>query len=158
MSGEALPVGESLDMIDAQVTLYPDFLSAADSDAYFHTLVTDIDWKQETIRIFGDSVPLPRLTAWYGDAGKAYSYAGITSQPNAWIAPLIELKQRIEAVAGVTFNSVLLNYYRDGKDSVGWHSDDEPELGVNPVIASLSLGATRTFQFKHDKRAILICG
>jgi alkylated DNA repair dioxygenase AlkB len=141
--------GESLDMIDAEVTLYRDFLSASESDSYLQTLIADINWKQETIRVPGKIVPLPRLTAWYGDAGATYSYSGITVEPDAWIAPLSTLKQRIEAVAGITFNSVLLNYYRDGSDSVGWHSDDELELGINPVIASLSLGAAREFQFKH---------
>lgn len=155
MSAEAHPMGEPLDMIDAQVTLYRDFLSAAESDTYLDTLVSEINWKQETIRVPGGPVPLPRLTAWYGDAGTTYSYSGITVQPNAWIMPLITLKQRIEAVAGVTFNSVLLNYYRDGSDSVGWHSDDEPELGINPVIASLSLGAARAFQFKHRHDPVL---
>jgi len=96
----------------------------------------------------------PRLTAWYGDPGKAYSYSGITMQPHNWTKALLEIKQRIEAVAGASFNSALLNLYRDGKDSMGWHRDNEKELGINPVIGSVSFGAARTFVLRHytDKK------
>ena len=89
------------------------------------------------------------MTAWYGDAGKTYCYSGITVEPIPWTPLLLSIKTRVEAVANTTFNSVLLNYYRGEQDSVSWHSDDEPELGQNPVIASVSFGATRKFQFKH---------
>jgi alkylated DNA repair dioxygenase AlkB len=94
-------------------------------------------------------VPQPRLTAWYGDDGKAYVYSGIINHPLPWTALLLALKAKAEGFAENAFNSVLLNYYRDGSDSVGWHADDEPELGERPVIASLSFGATRTFELRR---------
>jgi len=94
---------------------------------------------------------VPRLTAWYGDEGKSYRYSGHTYHPQPWSSALLEVRRAIEPVCGVVFNSVLLNYYRDERDSVGWHSDDEPELGVNPVIGSVSFGATRSFQLRHKQ-------
>jgi alkylated DNA repair dioxygenase AlkB len=97
-------------------------------------------------------MPLPRLTAWYGDAGKSYSYSGLTVHPEPWTATLLQIKGRVESAAMVSFNSVLLNFYRSGQDSVSWHSDDEPELGTNPVIGSVSFGAARSFQFKHKHK------
>ena len=105
MPSEAHPVGEMLDMVDAQVTLFPAFLSVAEADTYLQTLITDINWKQETIRVPGGPVPLPRLTAWYGDEGTQYSYSGLTVQPNAWIALLVELKHRLDSIAGVSMTS-----------------------------------------------------
>jgi alkylated DNA repair dioxygenase AlkB len=149
MTPDSLPPPEILPMPDADVRLYSNFFSPAESDRLFQTLKDEIAWKQENARFGGKSVPLPRLTAWYGDAGKSYSYSGITVHPTPWTPALIEIKTRVESVANATFNSVLLNYYRDGRDSVAWHSDDERELGLNPVIASVSFGAARDFQFKH---------
>ena len=99
----------------------------------------------------GRRVPIPRLTAWHGAAG--YVYSGIAMTPAPWNPPLLELKAVAEACAGQAFNSVLLNLYRDGRDSVSWHADNEPGLGRDPVIASVSLGATRRFQMKHRRRA-----
>jgi alkylated DNA repair dioxygenase AlkB len=127
----------------------PKFYSAQESDAIFTNLVEKIDWKQESIFIFGKHIPQPRLTAWYGDPGKSYTYSNLTWEPNPWTEELRKIKHDLEEVAGTTFNSVLLNYYRNGKDSMGWHSDDEPELGENPVIASLSFGQKRVFHFRH---------
>jgi len=140
---------EHLPMPDADVTFYRDFYSPDESERLFHDLSENIQWKQESARFGGKAVPLPRLTAWYGDAGKSYSYSGITVHPLPWTDTLLDIKARVEGVANVTFNSVLLNFYRGERDSVAWHSDDEPELGTNPVIASVSFGATRKFQFKH---------
>src|SRR5690606_15717201 len=94
--------------------------------------------------------PLPRLTAWYGDSGKSYTYSGIKSEPNEWNKGLLYLKQQIERVAGVEFNSVLLNWYRDGEDYLSWHADDEKELGLNPVIASVNFGETRDFFLRRN--------
>lgn len=128
---------------------FPDFLGKSESDRFLIRLKQEILWKQETIRIFGKSYPTPRLTAWYGDEGKIYSYSGLKLSPNNWIDFLQVLKSRIEISSGYSFNSVLLNWYRDGNDSMGWHSDDEKELGTNPVIASLSLGAPRMFRFRN---------
>jgi alkylated DNA repair dioxygenase AlkB len=113
--------------------------------------LNEIQWKQEPIKIFGKEVMQPRLTAWYGDIDKPYSYSGITMQPYAWSGSLKTIKQKIEAVAGVTFTSALLNLYRNGNDSMGWHRDNEKELGDQPVIGSVSFGATRTFQFRDYK-------
>ncbi|MEO8612264.1 MAG: alpha-ketoglutarate-dependent dioxygenase AlkB [Chloroflexota bacterium] len=140
---------ERLSMPDAEVTFYPDFFGADERGKLFQDLVDTIQWKQESARFGGKAVPLPRLTAWYGDAGKTYRYSGITVEPIPWTPLLLTIKTRVESAANTTFNSVLLNFYRGERDSVAWHSDDEPELGKNPVIASVSFGATRKFQFKH---------
>jgi len=110
-------------------------------------LLAELDWRQDEARIIGRRVKLPRLTAWYGDAG--YRYSGIDNPPQPWLALLLELKAVAERAAGCGFNSVLANLYRDGRDSMGWHSDDEPSLGPDPVIASLSFGAVRRFRLKH---------
>jgi alkylated DNA repair dioxygenase AlkB len=140
---------EHLPMPDAEVTFYPEFFSADESSSLFQQLVDQIQWKQESARFGGKAVPLPRLTAWYGDEGKSYRYSGITVNPIPWTPLLLTIKERVEAASQVKFNSVLLNFYRGERDSVAWHSDDEAELGKNPVIASVSFGATRKFQFKH---------
>jgi alkylated DNA repair dioxygenase AlkB len=142
-------------MPDAEVLFYPGFFSAMESQQLFETLARAIHWAEQSITIYGKSVKVPRLVAWYGDAGKSYTYSGTTMHPEPWIPALLTMKARIEAVAGVTFNTVLLNYYRNEQDSMGWHSDDERELGRNPVIASVSLGATRSFQFKHKRNTEL---
>ena len=113
-------------------------------------LLAEIDWRQDEARIMGRTVALPRLTAWYGDAG--YRYSGIDNPPRPWLPLLLELKGVAETLAGARFNSVLLNLYRDGRDGMGWHSDDERSLGPEPVIASLSFGATRRFRLKHKTR------
>ncbi len=140
---------ETLPMPDAEVTLHTDFFNPDESATLFQQLVDTIHWQQESIRFGGKAIPLPRLTAWYGDEGKSYRYSGITVNPLPWIPLLLSIKTCVETVSPVTFNSVLLNYYRGERDSVSWHSDDEPELGHNPVIASVSFGASRKFQFKH---------
>jgi alkylated DNA repair dioxygenase AlkB len=146
---------ETLQMPDAEVTFYPDFFGADEREKLFQDLVDTIQWKQESAHFGGKAVPLPRLTAWYGDAGKNYRYSGITVEPIPWTPLLLSIKTRVESAAKTTFNSVLLNFYRGERDSVAWHSDDEPELGQNPVIASVSFGATRKFQFKHKTNADL---
>lgn len=118
----------------------------------------NINWKQDWIRMFGKQLPLPRLTSWYGDSGKVYTYSGITSRPNEWNTGLLHLKRKIEQFAKTEFNSVLLNWYRSGNDYVSWHSDDEKELGSAPVIASASFGATRDFilRRKDDHSAKIV--
>lgn len=115
----------------------------------FLALREQIQWSQDEIVIGGRRVRIPRLQAWYGDA--AYRYSGLSMKPIAWTPVLLELKQTVEALTDARFNSVLLNLYRDGNDSVGWHSDDEPELGAAPVIASVSLGASRDFSLRQKK-------
>jgi alkylated DNA repair dioxygenase AlkB len=142
---------ERLDMPDAEVVFYRNFFSKEQSDTYYEDLRCNANWKQEQIKFYGKLIDLPRLTAWYGDEGKKYTYSGITVEPDPWTPMLLTIKNEIEAVSGVIFNSVLLNFYRGERDSVAWHADDEPELGHNPVIGSVSLGETRGFQFKHKR-------
>ncbi len=126
------------------------------ADALYKIDFTNIRWKQDSLKLYGKFIPLPRLTAWYGDPGAAYTYSGIKSEPNSWNDGLLHIKRRIEALVGSSFNCVLLNWYRDGRDSLSWHADDEKELGIDPIIASANFGATRDFQMRmnsdHDKK------
>jgi alkylated DNA repair dioxygenase AlkB len=115
-------------------------------------LVADTPWRQETLVVWGKLFSQPRLVAWYGDRDSSYTYSGIKLTPLPWTDLLLDIKRRVERVAGSSFNSVLLNYYRDNRDSMGFHSDDEPELGERPIIASLSLGDERTFVLKHKTK------
>ncbi|WP_242065423.1 alpha-ketoglutarate-dependent dioxygenase AlkB [Trichocoleus sp. FACHB-262] len=137
------------EMPDANIVFYEQLFSAEESDRLFAKLDLEIQWQQDYIHVFGKTIPLPRLTAWYGEAGKSYIYSDIEMHPAAWTSTLLEIKAKVEAHSGVTFNSVLLNQYRTGQDSVAWHSDDEPELGQNPIIGSVSFGGTRRFILRH---------
>jgi len=138
----------------ACVTHSPGWLDPAEADALFATLARDIPWEQQAIRMYGRETAVPRPTCWYGDA--AYSYSGTANVAHAWLPELETLRVRLEAETGARFNSVLANQYRDGADSVSWHSDDEPELGPEPVIASLSLGSTRDFKLRNEaSRAVV---
>jgi len=128
------------------------FLKSTESDQFFKRLLECIDWQQHSIQIYGRRVNCPRLSAWHGDFGAEYSYSGIHLHPEPWSEDLTDIRSRIETVLELSFNSVLLNLYRDGRDSMGWHADDEPELGAEPVIASLSLGATRGFRLKKKRK------
>jgi len=139
-------------MPDADVCLYPAIFLESDADQLFSELKQEIIWEQEQIEMYGRVHNVPRLTAWYGDEFKTYTYSGITAHSRPWTNSLLTIKDRIESISSFKFNSVLLNLYRSGNDSVSWHSDDEPELGRNPIIASLSLGQTRTFQMKHKTK------
>lgn len=130
---------------------YPDFIKADEAELLFETLKSNVNWEQRSIKMFGKTIPQPRLTAWYGDAGISYTYSGLLWEALPWTPELLQIKAKLEMLTGESFNSVLLNYYRDGNDSMGWHSDDEKELGHNPVIASVSLGAVRKFQVKPKK-------
>ncbi|KAA9331358.1 alpha-ketoglutarate-dependent dioxygenase AlkB [Hymenobacter busanensis] len=132
----------------AEVLLNPDFLAPADAAHYLTDLNAAIAWRQEPIRLFGKEVLQPRLTAWHGDEGAAYQYSGLRLSPAPWTPALQALRQRVEQAAGTSFNSVLLNLYRSGQDSMGWHADDEPELGPEPVIASVSIGSARRFRLR----------
>ena len=134
---------------DAELFFYPQLLESNQADILLASLKQEIEWTQNTIRFYGKESLVPRLEAWYGDPGKSYSYSGIHMNPKPWTQNLIQIKRAIEPIAKVTFNSVLINYYRDGKDRVAWHSDDEKELGQNPVIGSISLGAERKFKMRH---------
>lgn len=134
---------------DGEVILYPNFFGTKESNQLFEDLSSNVNWKQEIIQFFGKKMPIPRLTAWYGDEGISYTYSGIEQHPQPWNTTLKFIKSKVEEIAKVSFNSVLINLYRHGKDSVSWHSDDEPELGKNPIIASVSFGATRRFSLRH---------
>lgn len=143
------------DLPDAEVTLFPAFFTEAESDAYLAALRHATAWGQGRLTLWGKTHDEPRLTAWYGDAGKSYSYSGIVLHPQPWTPLLNEIRSRVNKAAQTEFNSVLLNRYRDGRDSNGWHQDNEPELGRNPVIASVSFGAVRRFQMRHKLRSDL---
>jgi alkylated DNA repair dioxygenase AlkB len=146
---------EPIPMPDADVS-YLDHLELAQTDTQvLQRLIAEVPWRSEEVVMWGRRVPQPRLTAWYGDAGASYAYSGIQLHPLPWTPIVLDIKTRIEETVGSIFNSVLINYYRDHHDSIGFHSDNEPELGERPVIASLSLGEERTFVLKH-KRAKLI--
>ena len=134
---------------DGEVILYPNFFTLPESKDLLSQLETKILWRQDNIKIHGKTLPIPRLTAFYGDKDITYTYSRITMKAEAWVPELLAIKKRLEIVTQVNFNSVLLNLYRTGKDSMSWHSDDEPELGKNPIIASVSLGETRRFMLKH---------
>src|SRR5512135_1962381 len=141
-----------LDLPDAEVLFYPAFFAAPEAHRLLAELRDTTAWRQETIKLYGKDIAVPRLTAWYGDEGLRYIYSGIENVALRWTAPLLEVKRAVEPPCGVTFNSVLLNRYRTGKDSVSWHADDEAEFGERPVIASVSFGGTRKFQLKHKRR------
>jgi alkylated DNA repair dioxygenase AlkB len=132
-----------------KLRLYPRLFSAQESARYLDALKREVDWKSERIALFGRSVALPRKTAWFGDPGMRYTYSGISLEPVPWTPTLLGIRSRVEEANGATFNSVLLNFYRDGRDSVSWHSDDEPELGEDPVIGSVSFGSERPFHLRH---------
>jgi alkylated DNA repair dioxygenase AlkB len=136
---------------DATVVYYPNFISVKYASEVFQKLLKETAWREDTIKIYGKVYKQPRLTALYGEEGKSFSYSGITMSPSKFTSLLYNLKTLIEKETNIKFNTVLLNLYRDGNDSNGWHSDDEKELGDNPVIASLSLGAKRYFHLKHKK-------
>ena len=122
-----------------------DFPARTKSDDMFERIYKKVKWRRQSIKIFGKAVTSPRLCAWHGDQGAVYRYSGTINIPLPWIDELLEIRGLIEAYTRQSFNSVLLNLYRDGNDSMGRHSDDEPELGIAPTIASVSLGATRRF-------------
>ena len=134
---------------NADFSYFPEFIPHALRKSYFTQLMTEINWQQEQLSMYGKLINIPRLQAWYGLF--EYSYSGLTLKPQPLTPLLAELKALIEQKSGQSFNAILANCYRDQNDTVGWHSDDEPELGINPVIASLSLGEERNFQLKHKE-------
>lgn len=135
---------------DSQAVLYyPNFIPNLAAEEAYSTLLEQLAWAQYPIRMFGKTLLQPRLIAWYGDAGIRYKYAQTELLAEGWGPLLEQWRQQLEAFASTSFNCVLANYYRNGQDSMGWHSDDEPELGHHPTIASISLGATRRLQFRH---------
>jgi len=138
-----------LQMPDADVEYHQNFLDADAGAALYQTLVEQTNWRQDAVKVYGKEHLTPRLTCWIGEPWMDYRYSNLTMHAQPWSETVLSVKQQIEDKTKESFNSVLLNYYRDGQDSNGWHSDDEPELGKQPIIASLSLGASRDFKLRH---------
>jgi alkylated DNA repair dioxygenase AlkB len=141
-----------IELPDGEARLWPVAFGPAEARRAFESLRRTVIWQQEAIVIFGARQLVPRLVAWHGDPGARYTYSGTTHEPLPWFPALQRIRDRVQWLSGAHFNAVLLNLYRDGRDSMGWHSDDEPELGPSPVIASVSLGATRRFCLRHRRR------
>lgn len=148
-SGELLPS-------DGSAVLVPDFLCELDADEFFEGLHSNTPWEQNFIRLFGKEISEPRLSTWHAEANLPYTYSGVPRTPHPWNVPLTALRTACETHIGHTFNGALLNLYRTGQDAMGWHSDDEAVNGPNPVIASISLGAERRFDFRHKETRELI--
>ena len=141
--------GTPIPLPGASLALYPGI--GLETQPLLHALIEETPWRAEDITVFGKTHPQPRLVAWYGDPGTDYTYSGIRHEPLPWTPRLLGLKATVERYCEHSFNSVLLNYYRDGRDSMGMHADDEPELGPEPVIASVSLGEQRKLRFRHKR-------
>lgn len=138
-----------IEFAGADLRFHKDFLPERDADLLFADLLQQTCWQEREVFVWGKWRKQPRLVAWHGDSDAVYTYSGSTMVPEPWTPTLLAIRSRIEAACEARFNSVLLNLYRTGEDRMGWHNDDEPELGPQPVIASLSLGATRHLLFKH---------
>ncbi|WP_170833938.1 alpha-ketoglutarate-dependent dioxygenase AlkB family protein [Pseudomonas argentinensis] len=141
--------GGALHLADAELAYRPRWLDAATADDWLRRLVGQTPWQQPEVVLFGRQLPVPRLVAWYGDSEARYRYSGMTHQPLPWTPLLAEIRQHLVDALGQPLNGALLNYYRDGQDSMGWHSDDERELGAEPLVASLSLGGVRRFDLRR---------
>jgi alkylated DNA repair dioxygenase AlkB len=146
-----VPAGswQAIELPGAEVSLCRGWLDAREADALLAALQAQVAWEVHRIRLFGREVESPRLSCWIGDADAVYRYSRTRFSPRPWTPGLAALRGRIESACGTRFNSVLANLYRDGRDAMGWHSDDEASLGAQPAIASLSLGATRRFRFRE---------
>lgn len=140
---------EPIELPDADVSILHEIEMPVPYDQVLQKLMEQTKWRQENVRIYGKEYQQPRLVALYGDSGKKYDYSGISLHPLPWTDLLREIKRRVEDCTEARFNAVFLNLYRDHNDSMGFHSDDEKELGKNPVIASVTFGATRIFKLKH---------
>jgi alkylated DNA repair dioxygenase AlkB len=149
--------GRPLELPGADLLWWPQLLATPVAQQAEHDLQHELPWQQRSIRMFGREVLEPRLTSWHGDPEAHYRYSGRDNAPLPWTATLLRMREAVEQATGEVFNSVLANLYRDGADHMGWHADDERELGGRPVIASLSLGAVRRFQFRpRPKGAVLL--
>lgn len=141
-----------IDLPDGRLRLWPRAFEVGEAGELLAGLRQGIDWQPEEIVIFGARRPVPRLVAWHGDPSAHYTYSGTAHVPRPWTPELQRVRERVQGLTGARFNAVLLNLYRDGRDGMGWHADDEPELGAEPMIASVSLGATRRFCLRHRGR------
>lgn len=142
---------ENLIPCDGTVHYVGKILSDTEADAFMESLLHQVPWRRDEIVMFGKRITTAREVAWYGDPGASYTYSGAKKDPLPWNEPLMEFKARVEGLSDARFNSCLLNLYHTGSEGMGWHSDDEKELGQNPIIASVSLGAERRFCFKHKR-------
>ena len=143
---------EVLSLVDGEILFIKNFFNPSDSKYYYDILQKTINWRQEQVKVYGKIHSVPRKTAWYGEEGYNYSYSGINCYPEKWTKELLEIKNKIEnVIPHSNFTSVLLNLYNNGNDKMGWHADDEKELGINPTIASMSFGETRRFDIKHKE-------
>lgn len=140
---------EIFDLKHARLRYIPDFFNAEEARFYFEKLQQEIPWKQDRIKLFGKEHLQPRLSAFFAEKDLNYAYSGLKLNPEEFSEEILQIKKNVEIFSGLIFNSCLANLYRDGQDSMGWHSDDEKELGKNPVIASVSFGAERIFHLKH---------
>lgn len=134
---------------NAELIYIPNFFNTRESDNYFKSIKAETDWQHDNITVFGKTYKQPRLTALFGDTDQPYSYSNITMHPQPFTSTLQSIKDKVEDFSEEKFNTLLINLYRDGNDSNGWHADNEKELGINPVIASVSFGEARPFHFKH---------
>jgi alkylated DNA repair dioxygenase AlkB len=137
---------------DGELLYRPHFIPRAEADKLLDELIALRDWKQPRLRLFGRMIDAPRLSAWYGDPGATFSYSGVVHEPRSWPGALARLRDRLLEELELSFNGVLANRYRDGRDSVDWHSDDEKSLGERPLIGSITLGAERRFLLRHRTR------
>ncbi len=140
-----------LKLFEADVEYWPELYSPEHGMALYRELLDDIHWQQDRVTVYGKQHLAPRLSRWFGEPWMDYSYSNQTMKASPMTSLIKEIQLKVEQHSGERFNSVLANYYRDGADSNGWHSDDEPELGHNPVIASLSFGAPRDFHLRHKR-------
>ena len=138
---------ERFDVPGADIALYHDAIS--DADRLHQEILEGTPWLQQEITVYHRKIPMPRLTCWMGEA--SYTYSNLKNEPGPWTAPVLEIREQMTALTGRSFNGVLLNLYRDGQDSMGWHADNEASLGPEPIIPSINLGATRRMRFKPRK-------
>ena len=143
------PINGRLHLIDSEISYFPNFISRDEAWVVFDELLSQTRWQQDTIKVFGKEYFQPRLTSLYGNNGKPYSYSNLTLQPHSFTPLLLDLKKLVDIKCNTHFTTCLLNLYRNGKDSNGWHADNEKELGPQPLIASLSFGQERFFHLKH---------
>lgn len=136
---------------DSALTFWPNWLSSTDADSLLSKSINSIDWRADSIKIVGKTIPIPRLQQWFGEPGTSYTYSNIRLPAVSFPLWMDSLRGAVEQQTDAAFNRALVNYYRSGSDSVDWHADDEPELGPEPLVASLSLGVERVFQLRHNQ-------
>ena len=147
---QIIPLHLSAELGSAEIVFWPHWLSQPQADDLLDTAINQTVWRQDSIKIVGKTIPIPRLQNWFGDPATSYTYSGIRLPAVSFPDWMERVRLSIEQVTEQRFNRALVNYYRNGRDSVDWHADDEKELGAAPVIASLSLGVERVFQLRHN--------